>query len=74
MADRVRQAHAFFRHRTPDQMLVTAAPWGSPWLPQVTDKTIGKLLFCQEDLTTPVLPPRPSNGTSRLDALQQQSS
>jgi predicted protein tyrosine phosphatase len=24
----------FFRHRTPDQMLVTAAPWSSPWLPE----------------------------------------
>jgi transposase len=34
MADRVRQAHAFFRHRTPDQMLATAAPWSSPWLPE----------------------------------------
>ena len=34
MADRVRQAHAFFRHRTPDQMLVTAGPWNSPWLPE----------------------------------------
>jgi hypothetical protein len=34
MADRVRQAHAFFPHRTPDQMLVTAAPWNSPWLPE----------------------------------------
>lgn len=33
-ADRVRRAHAFFRHRTPDQMLVTAAPWSSPWLPE----------------------------------------
>nr|WP_189060690.1 hypothetical protein [Longimycelium tulufanense] len=27
MADRIRQAHAFFRHRTPDQMLATATPW-----------------------------------------------
>jgi transposase len=34
MADRVRQAHAFFRHRTPAQMLATAAPWSSPWLPE----------------------------------------
>jgi transposase len=34
MADRIRQAQAFFRHRTPDQMLATAAPWSSPWLPQ----------------------------------------
>ena len=34
MADRARQAHAFFRHRTPDQMLVTAAPSSSPWLPE----------------------------------------
>jgi transposase len=34
MADRVRQAHAFFRHRTPAQTLATAAPWSSPWLPE----------------------------------------
>lgn len=33
MADRVRQAHAYFRHRTPDQILANAAPWSSPWLP-----------------------------------------
>ncbi|KWW98047.1 transposase [Carbonactinospora thermoautotrophica] len=33
MADRLRQVHAFFRHRTPDQNLITAAPWSSPWLP-----------------------------------------
>ena len=32
--DRVRQAHAFFRHRTPTQNLTTAAPWTSPWLPE----------------------------------------
>lgn len=34
MADRVRQAHAFFRNRTPAQNLATAAPWTSPWLPE----------------------------------------
>jgi transposase len=34
MPDRIRQAHAFFRHRTPEQMLTTAAPWSSPWLPE----------------------------------------
>ena len=34
MADRVRQAHAFFRHRTDAQNLTTAAPWTSPWLPE----------------------------------------
>lgn len=33
MAERVRQAHAFFRARTPAQMLTTTAPWTSPWLP-----------------------------------------
>lgn len=33
MADRIRQAHAFFRHRTPEQMLTATAPWTSPWLP-----------------------------------------
>ncbi|MBL7625867.1 IS630 family transposase [Frankia sp. CN6] len=30
---RRRQIHAFFRARSPDQMLTTAAPWTSPWLP-----------------------------------------
>jgi transposase len=33
IADRVRQAHAFFRNRTNNQNLTTAAPWTSPWLP-----------------------------------------
>ncbi|PZH18092.1 IS630 family transposase [Streptomyces sp. NTH33] len=31
---RRRQAHAFFRQRSPTQMLTTAAPWASPWLPR----------------------------------------
>ena len=30
---RVRQVHAFFRGRTPEQVLTTAAPHSSPWLP-----------------------------------------
>ena len=30
---RVRQVHAFFRQRTDDQILATAAPHSSPWLP-----------------------------------------
>jgi transposase len=30
---RLRQIHAFFRTRSPDQMPGTAAPWTSPWLP-----------------------------------------
>lgn len=34
MTDRVRQAHAFFRHRTAAQNLTTTAPWTSPWLPE----------------------------------------
>jgi transposase len=31
---RLRQVHAFFRQRSPTQMLTTAAPWTSPWLPK----------------------------------------
>ncbi|MGI5133877.1 IS630 family transposase [Streptomyces sp. CA-106110] len=31
---RLRQVHAFFRQRSPTQMLTTAAPWSSPWLPR----------------------------------------
>jgi hypothetical protein len=34
MADRVRQTHAYFRGRTTEQTLATAAPWTSPWLPE----------------------------------------
>jgi transposase len=30
---RLRQIHAYFRSRSPSQMLDTAAPWTSPWLP-----------------------------------------
>jgi len=30
---RIRQIHSYFRNRSPDQMLDTAAPWTSPWLP-----------------------------------------
>lgn len=30
---RRRQIHAFFRTRSPDQLLTTAAPWTSPWFP-----------------------------------------
>ncbi len=33
ITDRIRQVHAFFRPRTPEQMLTTAAPHSSPWLP-----------------------------------------
>jgi hypothetical protein len=29
---RIRQVHAFFRERTPEQLLATAAPHSSPWL------------------------------------------
>jgi transposase len=32
--ERIHQARVFFRRRTPDQMLTTAAPWTSPWLPR----------------------------------------
>jgi hypothetical protein len=30
---RLRQIHSFFGNRSPSQMLATAAPWTSPWLP-----------------------------------------
>ena len=31
---RVRQVHAFFRQRSPTELLATAAPYSSPWLPE----------------------------------------
>jgi transposase len=33
MAGRIRQVHAFFRQRSPAQLLDTAPPHSSPWLP-----------------------------------------
>ena len=33
MAGRLRQVHAFFRDRSNDQLLHTASPFKSPWLP-----------------------------------------
>ena len=30
---RLRQIRSFFRTRSPDQKLDTAAPWTSPWMP-----------------------------------------
>jgi hypothetical protein len=33
MQGRLNQVHAFFCSRTPAQMLATAAPFKSPWLP-----------------------------------------
>jgi transposase len=33
IAGRIRQVHAFFRQRTNEQILATAAPHSSPWLP-----------------------------------------
>jgi transposase len=38
---RLRQIRSFFRARSPDQMLATAAPWTSPCLPPVTNRTSG---------------------------------
>jgi hypothetical protein len=41
---RLRQIHSFFRARSPDQMLDTAAPWTSPWLPPGYEQNFGMLL------------------------------
>ena len=38
---RLRQIHSFFRARSPDQMLATAAPWTSPGCRRVTSRTFG---------------------------------
>jgi hypothetical protein len=41
---RLRQIHAYFRSRSPDQMLATAAPWTSPWLPPGYEQNFWKPL------------------------------
>jgi hypothetical protein len=33
LPERLRQIHSFCRNRSPSEMLDTAAPWNSPWLP-----------------------------------------
>jgi len=38
---RLRQIHSFFRARSPDQNLDTAAPWTSPWLPPGYEQNFG---------------------------------
>ena len=40
LGGRLRQIHSFFRNRSPDQMLATAAPWTSPWLPPGCEQKI----------------------------------
>jgi hypothetical protein len=42
---------AFFRHRTPDQMLVTAAPWSSPWPPEGYGQDFWKAAYCIFELS-----------------------
>ena len=42
---RLRQIHSYFRNRSPDQMLDTAAPWTSPGYRRVTNRTFGMPLF-----------------------------
>ena len=46
---RVRQVHAFFRARSPTQILTTAAPHSSPWLPEGLHAELqaGRLGVCQ---------------------------
>jgi hypothetical protein len=38
---RRRQLHAFFRARSPDRLLATAAPWTSPWFPDSYAQNFG---------------------------------
>ncbi len=44
---RVRQVHAFFRARTTAQLLATAAPHSSPWLPEGYTRNLGQAPLCQ---------------------------
>jgi transposase len=47
---RLRQIHAFFRARSPDQMLATAAPWTSPWLPPGYEQNFWNAAFLSGQL------------------------
>jgi transposase len=42
IAGRIRQVHAFFRDRTDAQLLATAAPHSSPWLPEGYVQNLGR--------------------------------
>jgi hypothetical protein len=42
---RLRQIHCSFRNRSPSEMLDTAAPWTSPWLPPGYEHTFWNAAF-----------------------------
>src|SRR6266498_1639961 len=44
---RVRQVHAFFRARGPTELLATAAPSSTPWLPEGYAQNLGQAPLCQ---------------------------
>jgi hypothetical protein len=48
MAGRIRQVHTFFRARSPAQLLVTAAPHSSPWLPDGYGQNIREAALDQQ--------------------------
>jgi transposase len=71
---RVRQVHAFFRGRTTTQMLATAAPHSSPWLPEgymqnFREAALGCWLT-SHTLAWPRWPTRGTPGRGRADRLR----
>ena len=60
---RLKQIHAFFRNRSPGQMLNAAAPWTSPGCPRVTSRTSGMSLSehrCLQNMDVPLRGPTPT--------------
>ena len=49
---RLQQIHAFFRARSPDEMLGTAAPWTSPWLPRGNEQNFWNAAWSLQIINT----------------------
>jgi hypothetical protein len=49
---RLRQIRSFLRARSPDQMLDTAAPWTSPWLPPGYEQNFWNAEITNPDCST----------------------
>src|SRR6266581_3157915 len=65
---RLRQIHSFFRNRSPDEMLATAAPWTSPWLPPGYEQNFWNAASGLPEVLHVILGVTPSDGC-RLPAL-----
>ena len=64
--ERIHQARVFFGRRTPEQMLATAAPWTSPWLPRSYAQNFREPAWISSTINGTVMIRRPSTDLAWL--------